>query len=125
MTGQRVVRLSMLSLGMLLVAWIGSVAWSAIDEGAVPSDSAFQVIPPPSEAGEIYKGCGSGGCWREMVVEIKPPQTALSLAAEMGLASERCEPMNLWTLRKTCTGISNDREGLKIYLRYSLLISKY
>ncbi len=74
-------------------------------------------------SGEISEGCGSGGCWREMVVEIKPPQTAPSLAAEMGLASERCEPLNLWTLRKTCTGISNDREELKIYLRYSLLIS--
>lgn len=60
-----------------------------------------------------------------MVVEINPPQTAESLAAEMRLTPERCEPMNLWTLRKTCTGISNDRGGLKIYLRYSLAISKY
>ena len=122
-TRQRVVRLSMLAVGMVLVAWIGSVAWSAVDEGAVPSDSAFQTIPPPSEATEISKRCGSGGCWREMVVNIKPPQTALSLTAEMGLATERCEPMNLWTLRRTCTGISSNRDGLKIYLRYSLLIS--
>lgn len=114
----------MLVLGLVLIAWIGSVAWSAVDEGAVPSDSAFQPIPPPSGVGAISTECGSGGCWRKLIVEIKTPQTAQSLAAEMGLASERCEPMNLWTLRKTCTGISNDRgEGLKIYLRYSLLLS--
>ncbi len=61
-----------------------------------------------------------------MVVEVKPPQTAESVAAEMGLASERCEPMNLWTLRKTCTGVANARgEGLNIYLKYSLLLSNY
>jgi hypothetical protein len=90
MTGQRVVRLSLLALVMVLIAWIGSIVWTATDEGAVPADSAFQ-----------------------------------SLATEMALTSERCEAMNLWTLRKTCTGISNDREGLKIYLRYSLLLSKY
>jgi hypothetical protein len=125
MTRQRVGRLSVLALGIFLIAWIGSILWTAIDEGAVPSDSAFQAIPLPSEAGEISKGCGSGGCWREMVVEVKPPQNAESLAAEMGLASERCEPLNLWTLRKTCTGLSNDIEGLKIYVRYSLALSKY
>ena len=120
-TRRRVVRLSMLALGLVLIAWIGSVVWSAIDEGAVPPDSAFQTIPQPSEAGEISTRCGSGGCWREMFVNIREPQTALSLAAEMGVVSERCEPMNLWTLRKTCTGISDDRTGLKVYLRYSVL----
>ncbi len=58
-----------------------------------------------------------------MVVDVKPPQTSRSLAAEMGLDSERCEPLNLWTMRKTCTGISNDIGGLKIYLRYSPVLS--
>ncbi|MGF6834166.1 hypothetical protein QF015_002348 [Paenarthrobacter sp. TE4293] len=43
----------------------------------------------------------------------------------MGLTQERCEPTNLWTLRKTCTGISHDTGGLKIYLRYSPVLSKY
>lgn len=94
----------MLALGLVLIAWIGSVVWSAFDEGAVPPDSAFQIIPQPSEAGEISKRCGSGGCWREMVVNIREPQTTLSLAAEMGVVSERCEPMNLWTLRKPAPG---------------------
>lgn len=125
MTRQRVGCLSVLALGILLIAWIGSIFWTVIDEGAVPSDSAFQAVPLPSEAGAISTGCGSGGCWREMVVEVNPPQTAESLAAQMRLAPERCEPLNLWTLRKTCTGISNDRGGLKIYLRYSLALSKY
>lgn len=115
----------MLALGIFLIAWVGSILWTAIDEGAVPSDSAFQVIPLPSEAGKISTGCGSGGCWREMSVDVRPPHTSRSLAAEMGLAKERCEPTNLWTLRKTCTGISSDAGGLKVYVRYSGILSKY
>ncbi|WP_244296543.1 hypothetical protein [Paenarthrobacter nitroguajacolicus] len=125
-TRQRAVKLSVLTLALVSIAWLGSVLWAAIDEGAVPPDAAFHAVPPPSQAGPISTGCGSGGCWREMVVDIKPPHTAQSLAAEMGLASERCEPMNLWTLRKTCTGIADSGgRGLHIYLQYSLLLSKY
>jgi len=60
-----------------------------------------------------------------MTVNVKPPQTSESLAAEMRLTQERCEPMNLWTMRKTCTGISSDTRGLKIYLQYSTFFSKY
>ncbi|KNH21702.1 hypothetical protein ACU18_02040 [Arthrobacter sp. ZBG10] len=125
MTSQQRVAISgsLLALGLVLIAWVGSLLWSAIDEGAVPSDSAFHAIPPPSAVEEISTQCGSGGCWREMVVDVEPRQTAQSLAAEMGLTSESCEPLNLWTLRETCTGISSDRGELKIYLRYSSPIS--
>lgn len=120
MRRRRVVLCIVFTLGIVLTVWIGSLAWNAIDEGAVPSDSAFQPVPPPSEIRAISTQCGSGGCWREMVVEINPPHTAHSLAAEMGLSSERCEPMNLWTLRQTCSGVSTFHgEGLNIYLGYS------
>ncbi|WP_281453065.1 hypothetical protein [Paenarthrobacter nitroguajacolicus] len=107
------------------MAWIGSILWTAIDEGAVPDDSSFLAIPSPSEAGAVSTRCGSGGCSRIMTVNVKPPQAPQSLAAEMGLTQERCEPMNLWTMRRTCTGVSGDARGLQIYLQYSPFFSKY
>ncbi|MFS2090743.1 hypothetical protein [Paenarthrobacter nicotinovorans] len=124
-TRQRSGCFSVVAAGILLMAWIGSIFWTAIDEGAVPADSSFLAIPLPSEAGAISTHCGSGGCSRVMTVNVKPPQTSQSIAAEMGLTQERCEPMNLWTMRKTCTGVSSDAGGLKIYLQYSTFFSKY
>lgn len=117
--------LSALAVGIFLIAWVGSIFWTAVDEGAVPPDSAFPAVPLPSKAGGISTQCGSGGCWREMDIRTRPPQTVESLRFEMGLDSERCEPLNLWTLRKACTGVSNDLGELKIYVRYSLVLSKY
>jgi hypothetical protein len=120
MSRKRIVVRSMLTLGVVLMVWIIGVAWNAIDEAAVPSDSAFPSVPPPNEIHGISTLCGSGGCWREMVVETKPPQSSEALATEMGVLSERCGPINLLTLRKTCIGSSSHRDGkLQIYVRFS------
>ncbi|TQS93600.1 hypothetical protein EU811_04735 [Arthrobacter sp. TS-15] len=109
-----------------MFAWVCSILWTGIDEGAVPPDSAFPSIPGPSQPRAVSTECGSGGCWREMAVEVEAPHTAESLAAEMGLASDRCGAANLWTLRKTCTGIAHSSAGkLWISLSYSPLISEY
>ena len=116
-------RLGLPALGLFFVIWIGSAVWNSADEAAVPPDSAFPRIPQPSEAGEITTRCGSGGCWREMVLIAKEPYTERSLADALGVAPERCEPPDLWTLRKTCAGISGNRTGLRVYIRYSPLIS--
>ncbi|ACL41355.1 hypothetical protein Achl_3398 [Pseudarthrobacter chlorophenolicus A6] len=126
MIRHRWVPYSILGVVLLLTAWAGTLLWSAIDEGAVPSDSDFPQIPPAGEKVQVSTQCGSGGCWREMVVEAEPPETPESLGAAMGLVTERCRPVNLWTLRKTCSGIASSTGGdLSLYLRYSPLISKY
>jgi hypothetical protein len=122
MSPKRIVIRSMIALGVVYMVWIiGVVAWNAIDEGAtVPPDSAFQPVPPPNEIQEISTQCGSGGCSRVMIIETKPPQSAQALAAEMGVTSDRCGPINLLTLRKTCIGSSSYREGiLQVYVQYS------
>lgn len=116
--------LSVLAVGIFLIAWVGSIFWTAVDEGAVPPDSAFPAVPLPSKAGGISTQCGSGGCWREMVIRTRPPHTPESLKMEMS-ASNGCEPLNLWTLRRTCTSISNVGGELRIHLSYSLVLSKY
>jgi hypothetical protein len=71
--------------------------------------------------------CGSGDCWREMVVEIEPPQSAQSVAAEMGVTPDRCGPLNVWTMRKTCVGRAGNKTGeeLRIYLLFDESLSKY
>lgn len=120
----------LLALGVLMVlsvVWVGGLLWGQIDEGNVPSDSAFPPVPPPSVAGEITTQCGSGGCWREMVVEVNPPQSAQSVAAEMGVTPQRCGPLNVWTMRKTCAGRTESYTGenLKIYLLFDESLSKY
>ena len=120
MSPKRIVIRSMIALGVVYMVWIiGVVAWNAIDEGAVPSDSAFPSVPPPNEIQEISTRCGSGGCSRVMTIETKPPQSAQALAAEIGVTSERCGPINLLTLRKTCIGSSSHRDGqLQIHVRF-------
>jgi hypothetical protein len=127
---KRIVLACLLALGVLivvLVVWIGGLLWGQIDESKVPSDSAFPPVPSPSVAGEITTQCGSGGCWREMVVEIDPTQSAQSVTAAMGVASERCGPLNVWTMRKTCVGKTLNSTGkeLRIYLLFDESLSKY
>lgn len=126
----RIVPACLLGLGVvmvLLVVWVGGLVWGQIDEGNVPSDSAFPPVPAPSVVGEITTECASGGCWREMVVEIDPTQTAQSVAATMGVTSDRCGPLNVWTMRKTCLGTTPNSTGeeLRIYLLFSESLSKY
>ncbi|MFK0007061.1 hypothetical protein ACIQTZ_08405 [Paenarthrobacter sp. NPDC090520] len=113
----------LVALVAVLIAWAGSILWVLTGESDVPPDEGFRAVPGPSQVREITLGCGSGGCWREMVIDVKPPQTAPSLAADMGISTEQCGPLNLWTLRKTCTGVAADHNGeLRIYLKYDLLI---
>lgn len=120
---KRVTKPAIIAVAVLLIAWAASILWALVGENDVPSDAGFKAVPGPSQVKEITMGCGSGGCWREMVVDVEPPQTAPSLAAEMGITKEQCGPLDLWTLRKTCTGVASDRDGeLRIYLQYSLLI---
>lgn len=124
---RRVFGACMIALGVLSVIWAGGLFWGQIDEGNVPSDSAFPPVPPPSTMGEVTTACGSGGCWREMVVELKPQQSAGSVAAQMGLTPERCGPLNVWTMRKTCVGRAGGKTGeeLRIYLLFDESLSKY
>lgn len=100
------VRLAVSAIAALLIVWAGSIFWALIGEGDAPADAGFGAVPGPSQVKEISLGCGSGGCWREMVVDVEPPQAAQSLAAEMGIPQEQCEPLDLWTLRKTASFLS-------------------
>ncbi|WP_416416211.1 hypothetical protein [Paenarthrobacter aromaticivorans] len=119
-----IVRITVLAIVGLLIAWMGSILWTLTSENDVPPDSGFRNVPGPSQVREITMGCGSGGCWREMIIDVKAPQTVTSLAAEMGIETEQCGPIDLWALRKTCTGVSTDSNGeLRVYLQYSLLIN--
>lgn len=126
----RIVLAGLLGLGVLMVLfviWVGGLLWGQIDEGNVPSDSAFPPVPAPSVAGEITTQCASGGCWREMVVEIDSTTSASAVAAAMGVTSERCEPLNVPTMKKTCVGTASSSTGeeLRIYLRSDESLSKY
>lgn len=120
---KRIVRITILTIIGLLVAWKVSVLWTLVSKNDAPSVAGFRKVPGPSQVREVTMDCGSGGCWREMIIDIKSPQTATSLAAEMGIETEQCGPIDLWTLRKTCTGVSTDSNGeFTVYLRYNLLI---
>lgn len=114
-------------LMVLLVVWVGGLVWGQIDDGNVPSDSAFPRVPSPSVAGKITTECASGDCWREMVVDVDPTQSTQSVAAAMKVTSERCGLLNVWSMRKTCVGRTESSTGreLRIYLRFDESLSKY
>lgn len=127
MNTRRIFHACILALGILVVVWIGGLLWGQIDDGNVPSDSAFPLVPPPGIVGEMTTQCGSGGCWREMVIESKSRPSALSVVASMELTPERCGLLNVWTMRRTCVGrvFDGTTEEVKIYVRYDEALSKY
>ncbi|WP_155848423.1 hypothetical protein [Arthrobacter sp. 35W] len=72
----------MVSLGVLVLLWAGSLALNLLDD-------------------------------------VGTATAARTLAAELGVESERCGPRNLLTMRKTCTGSTNVAGRLRIYVKYS------
>ncbi len=99
--------------------WVTSVGLTFINEGKIPSDTAFPDVPGPAVVKGISMQCGSGGCWREMAIEADSTVVANELINEMDLSQERCSARNLLTLTRICTSSSHAGGQLRVYLRYA------
>ena len=107
-------------IGLLAFAWVMSAVWhNAIDDGRTPPESAFPAVPPNAviESNEVK--CGSGGCWREMVIEADSV-SAYEIITKMDLAEERCGSRNILTMSRVCIGADylTQAKVLQIYMRY-------
>ncbi|MCC9069543.1 hypothetical protein [Arthrobacter cryoconiti] len=110
--------LLIIAVSLLAFAWVANVGLTFIDEGKTPPSSAFPGVPGPAVVKGTSKECGSGGCWREMVIEAGSPQVATELINQMNLSQERCSVRNLLTLSRICTGSRYAANELRVFLRY-------
>ncbi|WP_146238915.1 hypothetical protein [Arthrobacter livingstonensis] len=116
--GKRRRHLLFIAVSLLAFVWVASVGLTFIDEGKTPPGSAFPGVPGPAVVKGTSQECGSGGCWREMVIEAGSADVANELIDEMDLSQERCSARNLLTLSRICTGSSYAGDELRVYLRY-------
>jgi hypothetical protein len=57
-------------------------------EGSVPPRWRDPEVPSGAQVVSDTKECGSGGCWRQLVIRPTPGRTPGDLAAEMGLSGD-------------------------------------
>ena len=113
----RVLRRVAAAVATLLVVNLLWLLWAGIDEAAVPSWSA--VPEPPAGASVVERGvdCGSGGCWREVVLDTGDRPVA-DVAAQLDVERERCRPV-LPLPRRLCVSSSVAApHSLVLYARY-------
>ena len=100
----------------LLAAWLlVPVLWVSLDEAAIPPASE---IPDGITVVSDEKGCGSGGCWRELRVRPRESQSADELAAALGLERERCTARSWLDRRRVCTGGNVVGDEVRMYQQY-------
>lgn len=88
------------------------------DDGPLPPRWRVPVVPAGVTVVEDTKMCGSGGCWWSLTLQPVAGQTPEELAREMGVASERVEPMTLTDPGRVTVG-SNIRAGrVVVYVGY-------
>lgn len=80
-----VVPAALLCAGLYLT-W-STYIWLFASEGMLPPRWRIPDIPPSATVVSDGKGCGSGGCWREIVLDPAGDDTPRALAVEMGLAT--------------------------------------
>ncbi|WP_203752477.1 hypothetical protein [Actinoplanes cyaneus] len=79
-------------VGLILGFGVGACLWGsvfvylkALGEGALPSESRIPEVPAGATVVSRDKGCGSGGCWWELLVEPPAGQSPEELERRMGL----------------------------------------
>lgn len=117
--GKRRRNLLLITASLLALVWVANAGLAFIDDAKTPPDSAFPGVPGSAVVKGISQECGSGGCWREMVIEAGSTDVVNELIEEMNLSQERCSTRNLLTLTQICTGSSHTDDELRVYLRYS------
>lgn len=70
----------------LYLTW-ATYLWLFSSEGMLPPRWRIPDIPAGATVVSDGKGCGSGGCWHEIVIDPASDDTPRALAVEMGLAT--------------------------------------
>ncbi|MBR7743323.1 hypothetical protein KC207_08480 [Phycicoccus sp. BSK3Z-2] len=97
---------------------LGWLLWAAIDEAAVPNPSALPALPAGATVLERSVDCGSGGCWRELVLDTGD-RPATDLTSELDLDEPRCRP-SLPVPRRVCTdATAGPRDRLVVHARFA------
>jgi hypothetical protein len=76
-------------LGMLACVWVLRflmLATFGSESGELPPESRLPILPAGATVVAEGKGCGSGGCWREITVAPAAGQSPEELAQQMNLS---------------------------------------
>jgi hypothetical protein len=94
-----------LAAAVVAVAALGvAVAWAShLGEPSVPAAGALPTLPQDAVVVRRGDGCGSGSCYREVVLAPAPDETAAELLDRLDL-EETCGPGSLLDRRRHCTG---------------------
>jgi hypothetical protein len=71
-------------------AWLAWAAYLGLfaGEGALPPRWRAPAVPADARVVRETTECGSGGCWRQLLLRPTGATSAVALAAEMGVTAE-------------------------------------
>lgn len=114
-------------VGLILVLGLGSCLWGSGflylaalggEVGSLPSRSRVPEVPAGAIVVSEDKNCGSGGCWREILVEPPAGQTPEDLERAMGLTTSRHEGPTLFDPGAVYIGAEVFQGRLRIIVGY-------
>ena len=105
-------------LGLVAVALVAPVWWLEVDESAVPPSADVPSLPVGVTIEHEEVACGSGGCWRALMLRGPEHQSPAELAASVGLPRETCRVRSLLDLRKVCSGVGVVGERVVLYVQF-------
>ncbi len=73
---------------VLLYLMYAAYLFMFADEGSLPPRWRIPDVPSEAQVIRETKECGSGGCWRQVVVQPERGQTPEDLARELDLSEE-------------------------------------
>ncbi|GHH67622.1 hypothetical protein [Promicromonospora soli] len=103
--------------GVVALAVVAAVGLSlpllslATDEAAMPPASSLPALPDGARVTAEGKGCGSGGCWRELTVDAPAGMSGEELAAEVLPDGRVCAFRGVLDLRRVCTWVTDHVPG--------------
>jgi hypothetical protein len=114
---RRALKLAAIGVSALLVVILLHAAYLLVfvDELPAPPSSSLPDLPSSVLVVDEGQVCASGGCWRELTIRPSGGNSAIELAAQLGLDVETCEPGNLWDPRQLCIGSVVQKGLLHVY----------
>lgn len=92
---------------------------SHLGQPSVPDAGALPPFPAGLEVVRSDEGCGSGSCYREVLLAPAPDETPADLLARLALP-ERCGAGSLLDRRRHCTGATTHADGVHVVVYASI-----
>lgn len=92
---------------------------SHLGEPTVPDPEALPAVPDGATIVERREGCGSGSCYRELLLRPAPGESAVRLVERLDV-SDACGAGSVFDRRRHCTSARVEPDGVQVRVSVSI-----